>query len=276
MLHFKHLDLAEIRVLLCDADGNLFPSEEPAFVASAAVTNRFLRAFGASRELTPEALRRTTTGKNFRSTAIDLAVDCGIPLAPELAGGRNSGGVEQVAGRRPLLTAAELERWVAEEKEQVTGYLRAVLTPDSRVIAPLSALGRRFTLATVSSSALSRLDACLAATALAPLFPEERRFSAEDSLPTPTSKPDPAIYTFAGARLGIAPGQGLAIEDSVPGAQAAVAAGFATVGNLCFVPPDERPARIEALERLGVVAVIGAWEELAAMCAANDTAPISS
>jgi hypothetical protein len=31
-----------LTALLCDADGNLFPSEEPAFVASAEVTNRFL------------------------------------------------------------------------------------------------------------------------------------------------------------------------------------------------------------------------------------------
>ena len=30
--------LTGVRVVLCDADGNLFPSEEPAFVASAEVT----------------------------------------------------------------------------------------------------------------------------------------------------------------------------------------------------------------------------------------------
>ena len=34
--------VARLEVLLCDADGNLFPSEEPAFVASADVTNRLL------------------------------------------------------------------------------------------------------------------------------------------------------------------------------------------------------------------------------------------
>lgn len=115
----------------------------------------------------------------------------------------------------------------------------------------------------VSSSASSRLTACVEVTGLTPLFPEERRFSAEDFLPTPTSKPDPAIYTYAGARLGITTSQGLAIEDSIPGAQAAVAAGYQTIGNVLFVPPVERPARIEALREVGVAAVLSCWQELA-------------
>ena len=50
------LDLEAVEVLLCDADGNLFPSEEPAFVASAAVTNRLLAESGiARREGAPRA-----------------------------------------------------------------------------------------------------------------------------------------------------------------------------------------------------------------------------
>src|SRR5947209_3010844 len=79
---FRDIDLGGVVALLCDADGNLFPSEEPAFVASAAVTNRFLAAFGIDRRYTSEELRLATTGKNFRSTVIDLAVACAIPLDP--------------------------------------------------------------------------------------------------------------------------------------------------------------------------------------------------
>jgi hypothetical protein len=45
----------------------------------------------------------------------------------------------------------------------------------------------------VSSSALARLAGCFTATELDRLIPPARRFSAEDSLPTPTSKPDPAV-----------------------------------------------------------------------------------
>ena len=122
-------------------------------------------------------------------------------------------------------------------------YLREVLTPDPAVREPLTELSRHFVLVAVSSSALSRLDACFEATDLAPLFPPHRRFSAEDSLPTPTSKPDPAIYAFASAQLRLKPGQCLAVEDSVPGAQSACAAGFPTVGNVTFVPPTPRVVR---------------------------------
>ncbi len=42
--------VARLEALLCDADGNLFPSEEPAFVATADVTNRFLAALTGALE----------------------------------------------------------------------------------------------------------------------------------------------------------------------------------------------------------------------------------
>lgn len=257
------ITLDGITVLLCDADGNLFPSEEPAFVASTTVTNRFLRSFGVERQFTATELRLATTGKNFRTTALDLAVACGIPLAPALAAQYRGLAPSTLQGAGRALTAADLEGWVAEENREVTAYLGAVLTPDVRVIEPLSALARRFTLAAVSSSATSRLAACFEATGLAALFPEHRRFSAEDSLPTPTSKPDPAIYAFAGRRLGVTAAQGLAIEDSLPGAQSAIGAGYRTVGNLLFVPPAERAARQEALQATGVAAIVSSWRELA-------------
>jgi beta-phosphoglucomutase-like phosphatase (HAD superfamily) len=262
---FREINRGGVVALLCDADGNLFPSEEPAFVASAAVTNRFLEAFGVDRRYTPEELRLATTGKNFRSTAMELAVACGIPLGPGLPA-RYVGVPPASAGdpsRSEVLTARELDRWVAEEQREVTAYLAGVLQPDPEVIGPLTALAMRYLLAAVSSSATARLDACFVATRLAALFPEDRRFSAEDSLPEPTSKPDPAIYRFAGARLEIGDERALAVEDSVPGARSAVAAGFPTIGNVRFVPEAERPARIAELAAAGVVAVVSSWHELA-------------
>jgi beta-phosphoglucomutase-like phosphatase (HAD superfamily) len=109
---------------------------------------------------------------------------------------------------------------------------------------------------------LTRLAGCFTATGLDELFPAARRYSAEDSLPTPTSKPDPAVYLHACAELGLAPEQGLAVEDSVPGALSAVRAGCPTVGNLRFVAPAERAERADLLREAGVLAIVSSWTEL--------------
>ncbi|WP_138760745.1 HAD family hydrolase [Modestobacter altitudinis] len=234
------LDTSAATFLLCDADGTLFPSEEPAYAASAGVTNRFLGHLGAERAYSPAELQGMTNGKNFRGAAQELA-----------------------AGYGRELTRDDLDGWVAEEKDVVTAHLRSVLQPDPEVQGPLARLADRFTLAVVTSSACSRLDACLAATDLAPLFPPDRRFSAEDSLPEPTSKPDPAVYAHAGQQLGITPDEGIAVEDSINGALSAVAAGYRTVGTVQFVPPEDREARAQALREAGAAAVVSSWEELA-------------
>jgi beta-phosphoglucomutase-like phosphatase (HAD superfamily) len=226
-------------VLLCDADGNLFPSEEPAFVASAEVTNAFLASLGIDRRYEAEELRLATTGKNFRTTAADLAAAAGLPVDP-----------------------ATLDTWVREEQRVVTARLAQALRPDARVREPLGRLAGRFRLAAVSSSAAARLDACFAATGLDDLIPAPLRFSAEDSLPEPRSKPDPAIYAFAGQALGAAPADAVAIEDSLPGVQSAVAAGFRVLGNLLFVAAAERAERARALVAAGALGVMESWEEL--------------
>jgi HAD superfamily hydrolase (TIGR01509 family) len=227
-----------LEALLCDADGNLFPSEEPAFVASAEVTNRFLASLGVDLRFTAEELRLATTGMNFRTTARRLAAEAGHP-------------------------DVDVEPWVADEKRAVTAHLGATLTPHAPTTEALTALATYLRPAAVSSSALARLDACFTATGLAELIPPSVRFSAEDSLPVPTSKPDPAVYLHACEQLGIAPEAGLAVEDSVPGALSAVRAGCPTVGNLLFVPAAERAERAAALTDAGVLTVVDTWQQLA-------------
>ena len=142
------------------------------------------------------------------------------------------------------------------EKQAVIDHLRSELRPDPEVLEPLHRLARRYGVAAVSSSADARIAASLRGHRAGRLLPAGTPVQREDWLPRPTSKPDPAIYRYAGERLGIGVHQGLAVEDSLPGASSAVAAGFATVGNLQFVPPDERKAREEALREIGVVAVV--------------------
>ncbi len=247
--------------VLCDADGNLFPSEEPAFVASADVTNEFLAALGVSARFTSEQLRQATTGKNFRTTAVDLAVAHGVPVARRVAGGRPGALVTD----DPVLTADALEHWVEQERLRVTAHLAEVLRPDPAVLDPLTRLGQHYRLAAVSSSATPRLAACFAATGLTGVVPRERWYSAEDSLPVPTSKPDPAIYLHACRQLGIQPTRAVAVEDSLPGARSAVAAGVPTLGNLQFVPPAEREHRERLLRDSGVAAVVTSWTDVEAL-----------
>lgn len=261
---FRRFDAAAFTTVLCDADGNLFPSEEPAFTASVEVTNSFLTRYGITARYTADELLAQTTGKNFRTTAVDLAVRSGVPIEESLARGRPAAVTatyqDLVAGR--ALTADDLDLWVRRERDCVTAHLAAVLRPDARVQKALRALDSRYSLAAVSSSATRRLDACFAATGLDLMIPADVRFSAEDSLPVPTSKPDPAVYLLAGQVLGITPAQGVAIEDSVPGVSSAVAAGFTAIGNLMFVPTEERRRRTSQLVEAGASAVANSWQAI--------------
>lgn len=234
------MTLQGVRVVLCDADGNLFPSEEPAFVASTKVTNRFLAENGVSRRYEAEELRLTATGMNYRALLAVLAQEHGVPALPPDV----------------------VQHWVQAEKEAVTAYLRDELRPDPAVLGPLGALAEHHGLAAVSSSADARIAACFEATGMARWFPAERRFSAEDSLPVPTSKPDPAIYAHALDALGLAPAEAVAVEDSGTGATSAVAAGIPTIGNLQFVQPAEREERRRVLDEVGVVAIVTSWAEV--------------
>jgi HAD superfamily hydrolase (TIGR01509 family) len=208
------------------------------------VTNACLERMGSPERFTAEQLRLAANGKSFRLSVTELAQAHGVAVAG------------------PAF-ARDLEAWVAEENEVVTRHLAAVLRPDDAVREPLRSLQRTFGLALVSSSALTRIDASLESSGLTELFPAPRRFSAQDSLPVPTSKPDPAVYQLAVQALGLAPGAALAVEDAVPGAQSAVAAGLLTVGMLCFVPPAERAQRALDLQRVGVHTLIDSWAELA-------------
>lgn len=261
----RTFDPAPITTLLLDADDNLFGSERPAFDASTEVTNRFLARFGVTVPLRSEELRKRAVGKNFRTTALDLAVQCGVPLDPTLAQGRPAAVVTSAGDLASgnALSADELEQWVRDERERVSAHLAVTLTPDPQVLEPLRDLATHYALAAVSSSATKRLRACFAATGLDALIAEAVTFSAEDSLPVPTSKPDPAVYLHAGQVLGVEAHQGLAVEDSVAGVSSAVAAGYATVGNLMFLLPDERHSRRAELIDAGAVAITDSWRALA-------------
>ncbi len=226
--------------LLLDADGTLFPSEESAFEASALVTQALADHYRLAGDFRPGALRVESTGKNFRSTVGELLAAAGVSAAP-----------------------ADVERWIEREMLEVTAHLRATLRPSAQVSAALTRLSRRFRLAAVSSSASTRLTACFTACELDELVPPAVRYSAEDSLPSPLGKPDPAIYRHALAELGVAADEAVAIEDSGSGVTSAVGAGIRTLGIVQYVPPAERAERARQLRAAGAVAVVENWDDLA-------------
>src|ERR1700753_35671 len=89
----REFDPAPITTLLLDADDNLFGSERPGVDPSTEVTTRFLARFGVTAPLSSEELRKRAVGKNFRNTALDLVVQCAVPLDPALAPNRPAAGV---------------------------------------------------------------------------------------------------------------------------------------------------------------------------------------
>jgi HAD superfamily hydrolase (TIGR01509 family) len=237
-----------VRVVFCDVDGTLFPSEPIAIEASLDVTNRFVEALGLPVRFEQEELRRATSGKNFRALATLIAA-----------------GTEQWGAPAVVLSSDELEKWVDEESQIVSAHLRERLRPDPDVLSVVDLLSTRFEMAAVSASSLVRLQASFEATGLERYFPQGRRFSAEDSLATPVSKPDPAVYLEAIARVGVPQEHVLAIEDSLPGVQSAVAAGCPTIGNLTFVDPADRDRRREDMREAGVIVVVDRWADLPAV-----------
>src|SRR3954452_16131514 len=107
-----------VRWVLCDADGTLFPSEEPAFEASAAVVNAVLDAHGVPGDVTGDELRRVASGRDFRSL---------VPALLESSGQR--------------IEEDELARWAERENAVVTQRLITCLRPDPAVDVALGRLG---------------------------------------------------------------------------------------------------------------------------------------
>ncbi len=125
----------------------------------------------------------------------------------------------EAAHGRPL--PADFEAQIEAEVEQrLASELRAL--PGVR--EAVEAVGGRRCVA--SSTSLDPLRRNLAITGLLDLF-DPHIYSASQ---VQRGKPAPDVFLHAAAAMGVEPGHCLVIEDSVPGVQAAQAAGMAVVG----------------------------------------------
>ncbi|GAB3505990.1 HAD family hydrolase [Amycolatopsis cihanbeyliensis] len=106
------------------------------------------------------------------------------------------------------------------------------------------AVGRDYPVAIASSSPPVLIDAFLDATGLADLVGVA--LSSEE---VGAGKPEPDVYLEAANRLGVAPRDCVAVEDSTNGLRSALAAGMTVVA----VPNPHFPPEVDVLARAGSV-----------------------
>lgn len=121
-------------------------------------------------------------------------------------------------------------------------------------------LARRWPMAVASSSPRRLITTALDAAGLAPSFREV--VSSEE---VPRGKPAPDVFVEAASRLGFAPRECVAVEDSANGLRAAVASGARVVAipNHGYPPPEEIVAaahvRLPSVAWLWPLSVRRAW-----------------
>lgn len=130
--------------------------------------------------------------------------------------------------------------WVAQLRSKLIELLAHEVKPmpgAAEALAATAALGLPFRIA--SNSSHEEMAVKFDRTGLAPLV-NGLLHSARD---VPRGKPAPDVFLAAAAAADVAPGACLVVEDSVPGALAARAAGMACVG---LAPAGDDPALREA------------------------------
>ena len=191
-----------LRLVIFDCDGVLIDSEGPSNqIVAEAVT-----ALGWP--MTTDQAYRLFVGRRLSDIPAIVEPKLGHPVPP--------GWVD---GLRDTL---------------VRGLANSVTIPGAHeALAAVTALGLPFRVA--SNSSHEEMAVKFSRTGLAEMM-AGRAHSARDVL---LGKPAPDVFLHAAAAEGVPPGACLVVEDSVPGAQAARAAGMACVG---LSPNGDDPA----------------------------------
>ncbi|QII86347.1 HAD family phosphatase [Bordetella hinzii] len=153
----------------------------------------------------------------------------GIDISPEEAARRFAGIPDHDMWR--TLQAEFHTTLPAGFELDYAAHLARIFESDLRALPHVQALidtlrARRMPFCVASSSTPDKLRTALGLTGLWPLF-DPHIFSVSQ---VPRGKPAPDIFLFAASRMGVAPSHCLVVEDSVPGVQAARAAGMRVLG----------------------------------------------
>jgi len=238
--------MGKTTTILFDCDNTLVLSEELAFEACAELANEVLVAKKIitdpkTQGYTGPTLLKSFVGMNFRGMLQKLAEE-----------------------RHFTLTQEEEDTYVDKELGKVIEKLESQAQPCPGVMDELDGLHetKKYKLAVVSSSALSRVKASIKKVGMEKYFNPDWVYSAATSLPKPTSKPNPAVYIFAMEQLGVKPEECVAIEDSRSGATAAKNAKIPLIGYVGPYDEEERAHMVKVLkDECGAIAVMYHWSE---------------
>jgi HAD superfamily hydrolase (TIGR01509 family) len=200
-----------VRAVVFDLDGVLVDSEELWDIVRRGVAAEAGRSW-------PAEATRAMQGMNTAEWSAYLTDVVGIAAGPE-----------EVA-------AAVIDRMAAQYD------VRLPLLPGAAEV--VRRLGRRWPLGLASSSPRRLIDTVLESAGLVQWFPVS--VSTEE---VGAGKPSPAVYQSVVRRLGVDPGQAVAIEDSSNGLRSAAAAGLGVLA----VPHAAFPPSGDALALADVV-----------------------
>ncbi|KAK5942015.1 hypothetical protein PMZ80_005966 [Knufia obscura] len=199
-----------IKQIFFDCDNTLVSTETIAVEAASSVINKVLSDQGLSKShsYTTEQLLYKYFGMTARQMIVELQKELDFSLTKE-----------------------ETAAYTKFEEDLIIDLLYQNPRPCEGIQDVLARLldEGRSRLAVVSSSPIRRIRAALEACGIAKYFDHDQVFSAKSSMPTPKSKPDPAIYQWAMVMNDVTPAQCIAFEDSRSGARSAIDAGIATV-----------------------------------------------
>lgn len=154
----------------------------------------------------------------------------------EFRGARFRHIVATLESRHGNVDPERLEHLEANMRANLNRRLVTELTPITGASEALAQL-HAYPLGVVSNGPINKIRTSLKATGLADLF-GDRLFSAYEAS---CWKPDPCLYRHAASKMGYAPEQCLAIEDSVVGVRAALNAGMPVVHLNRFPDAEETP-----------------------------------